>query len=340
MIRQNTAAVRLELSATAERHPATKADALPRDFLREDHGGILDSVRLLGQPSLAKYTRFVQEKTVNGAGIDRGGLVAEWRAAKDYYQELEETESGIADEIEIRELDPALTPLVEEAMVDPRFTYAFKTFETRFEMVELDRLVLFQTNVTQQGADRLKEQLPAEPDPAALLRFCLPAVVPEPPVKMRQVGSSRFVFTCESTDFRRHDPVLLRPDQIDDYQSFGPISGVVGLVVGFSSNFLTGVRQGDDGRVLLKNGYHRAYAMRDMGITHAPCIIQTVTSRDELSLAVSSKVAQNLDFYFASARPPMLRDFFDPRIRKVFQIYKTLKMIEIEFDVSEYYVGA
>ena len=97
---------------------------------------------------------------------------------------------------------------------------------------------------------------------------------------------------------------------------------------------------GDDGRLLLKNGYHRAYAMRDIGITHAPCIVQTVASRDELGIAVNSDVARDLDFYFASARPPILKDFFDPKIRRIHQVYKTLKMIEIEFEVREHDVGA
>ncbi len=134
--------------------------------------------------------------------------------------------------------------------------------------------------------------------------------------------------------------MLLRPDQIRDHETPNPISGVVALAVGFGSNFLTAIRQGEDGRVLLHNGYHRAYALRALGITHAPCIIQTVTTPDELGIAVTAKVAQDPDFYFASARPPLLKDFFDPKIRMVHRIYKTLKMIEIEFEVREHYVGA
>lgn len=183
-------------------------------------------------------------------------------------------------------------------------------------MVELDRLVLFQTHITQQGIDRLQARLGSTPDPAALFRFCQPLTEPDIPVKIRRVGAERYVFTCESTDFRPHDPVLLRPDQVRDHETFGPISGVVGLVIGFGSNFFTGVRQGEDGRVVLRNGYHRAYAMRALGITHAPCVIQTVTSHDELGAVVGGKIAQDPDFYFASARPPLLKDLFDPKIFK------------------------
>jgi hypothetical protein len=91
------------------------------------------------------------------------------------------------------------------------------------------------------------------------------------------------------------------------------VARAVGLVVGFSTNFFNVVR--DDKRLLLHNGYHRACALRALGITHVPCVIQTVTRRDELDLIAKDNVAEDPAFYFAACRPPLLKDFFDPRIR-------------------------
>lgn len=326
--------------AVKEEPAAEAAEAAPRDLLRQDHGGILDRVMLLGQPPLKKYLSFVRDQVVDGADFDRGALMAAWRRANEYYQELEESETGICDEIEVRELDPALAPLAAEVAASPRYRKAFDTVAAGFAMVELDKLVLFQTHVIQQGADRLRARLGPNPDPAALFRFCQPSEDHEAPVKIRKVGAERYLFTSESNDLRLHKSVLLRPDQIRDHDSSGPISGVVGLVIGYSSNLLTATRRGEDGRMVLHNGYHRAYTLRSLGITHAPCIVRTATSHDELGIAMGKKVAQDPDFYFATARPPMLKDFFDPKIRKVHQIYKTLKTIEVEFKVREYYVGA
>jgi hypothetical protein len=126
---------------------------------------------------------------------------------------------------------------------------------------------------------------------------------------------------------------LLQPDQIHDYKAFGPIAGVVGLVVGFGSNFLNVIRVGN--RLLLHNGYHRACALRGLGITHAPCIIQTVTRLDELDMTAKGTVVEDPDFYFNTARPPLLKDFFDPQICKVLRIYKRVRTIEVTFEVRD-----
>ena len=64
--------------------------------------------------------------------------------------------------------------------------------------------------------------------------------------------------------------------------------------------------------------------------------MQTVTRRDELTLTVPSRVADTPAFYFKSARPPLLKDFFDPRIRKVVPVRRVKHVIELSFEVKEY----
>ena len=308
------------------------------DDLSVADGEVLDEIRLLGQPPLCDFLAFLDNAVVDGKHMNRAELADEWRTANDYYHELEESEAGYADEIELRPLDPACRSLANDAMADPRYRYTYDTFPTSFMMVELDRLVVFQTHVTRQFTDKLAAQLAPSVEPEALFRFCLPPEAADTPVQTRKIGSERYAFTSESTDFRPHKPVLLRPDQICDHTTFGPMSGVVGLVVGFGSNFFTAIHCND--RLLLHNGYHRAYAMRAMGITHAPCIVQTVTRRDELEVAVKSVVADDPAFYFGSGRPPVLKDFFDPRIAKTFKVHKMLKMIEVSFSVRDFAVRA
>ena len=289
---------------------------------------------LLGQPLLRDYLDFVTEDTVDGATADPAVLANEWRTANDYYHELELREAGIADKVDYQELPPPCAPLVATVTANAGYHRSFDLMPTCFGMVELDRLVVSQRSVNADFIEGLASRLGPAPDLETLFRFCFSLEPPDTPVHIRRVGSRRYVLRSDSNDLRFHEAVLLQPDQVHDYDAFGPVAGIVGLVVGFGSNFLNALRVGN--RLLLNNGYHRACALRTLGITHAPCLIQTISRMDELDLTAKRKVVEDPDFYFNTARPPLLKDFFDPKIGKIWPTYKQVSMVEVTFEVRDY----
>jgi hypothetical protein len=298
-------------------------------------GGVVeDEVWLLGQPPLSKFVEYIEDTAKTGRQQSRSEIVDAWRTANDYYAELERTEAGIADACEICDLDASLQPLADDVMADPRWARGFDLLPTRIAFVELDRLVVSQPHVNLRHAEGLKQALGRAPAPEAVFRFCLPLDRDEASVQVRRAGANRFLFWSRSSDFRFHESVLLDPAQIQDHHAFGPVARVLGLLVGYGSNFLNVIQA--DGRLLLHNGYHRAYALRDAGLTHAPCIVQTVTRRDELNLVASRTVLDDPGFYLKAARPPLLKDFFDPRIRTVLQVPQLARVIELSFQVKEF----
>ena len=288
-------------------------------------------VWLLGQPHLGDYLDFVRAKAIGGDRIPPKRLADEWRAANDYYYELEQREPGAADALECLPLPPALRPLARRLKAHVWFREAFGTLPSRIMMVELDRLIVSQTHIERPFADALCGGLGATPDPEALFRFCLPLDRPHAPVRVQRLSADRYLFTSASTDFRAHPATLLPPDQLARLVGFGPISAAVALPVGFGSNFLSAVRSG--GRAVLQNGYHRAYALRALGITHAPCVVTEVTRKDELKVAAGETVCDDPEFYFAARRPPLLRDYFDPKIRKVLPVVRMETVVEVELNV-------
>lgn len=290
---------------------------------------------LLGQAPLRKYLDFVDDV---GYGSKSGStpLVQEWSAAALWYEELAKREPGIADHLDCRPLDPSLAPLADDIVSSDRFKRTFDRLPARLAMVELARLVVCQNHVTRSFVDRLKQRLGPEPEPAALFGFCLPPRDSQAPVRIRELGSKRYEFRSDSTDFRFHEPVLLKPQQLADYASFGSVASALGLVVGYSSNFMNAVCDDDSGRLLLHNGYHRACALLELGVTHAPCVVQTVTSRDELDLVAKPIVAESPGYFFNAPRPPLLKDFLDPKIRKLLPIRKVSRVIEVSFEVRDY----
>jgi hypothetical protein len=314
-------------------------DAIPQ-WAKEitECDAVEEELWLLGQPPLHHYLNYVESTVIGGSSIPRSELVDEWRNANDHYYDLEISEADAADQIEVLDLPPAMAPMAAAVTKDPCYRRAFDTLPTRFAMVDLERLIVAQSHVNLTHAKRLRAGLSAKPTPEEVFRFCQPLDRKVPPVNVRRVGETRYSFTSESSDFRFREAVLLQPKQIQSGERFGSVAAIVGLVVGFSSNFLTAVQS--DNRLLLHNGHHRAFALLDHGITHAPCIIQTVTRLDELNLVAGRTVQKAPTFYFKAARPPLLKDFLDPKIRKVLRIPRLLQMIEVNFDVQDHAISA
>lgn len=308
------------------------ATRIPR--LRTGGGLIRDEIWLLGQPPLSDYLDFIERLVDGGTAMDKRAVCEAWRAANDYYYELETSEAGIADHVECLDLPDVLNPMAQTLAEHPYFRKTFDCLPVSFAMVELDRLIVFQPHVTLPFVEALQRRLDPRPEVPELFRFCLPLKRSDPPVTIRRMGTRRFVFSSDSSDLRFHEPMLLDSGQVAGYETFGPIGAVVGLVVGYGSNFLNVIRS--DGRMLLHNGYHRAYALRAMGFTHVPCVVQTVTRRDELAVVATQQVVDEPAFFFKAARPPLLKDFFDPKIRIVLPVRRMEKVIEVTFEVRDY----
>ena len=291
---------------------------------------------LLGQPSLEDFLDHVRKAAVGGAEMARRPLVDAWRRANDVYARLEEEEDGIADAIGCAPLPDTMLPLAEALAGSDAFRRTFDRVPTGFAMVELDRIVVSQRRVTRTFVEALAARVTPRPDEAGLFRFCQPLERTDPPVRMRRLSGQRVLFTSDSNDLRFHEAALLQPDRIAGHAAFGPIQGVLGLIVGYGSNFLSAIRSGD--RVVLHNGYHRAVALRAAGFTHAPCIVQDVTRRDELELTAASSVSGDPAFYFRARRPPLLKDFFDPRLSAVLPTKRAERFVEVSFEVKDYTV--
>lgn len=297
-----------------------------------DHGQPIEMVWLLGQPQLQDYLSFHETKVIGGDKIDPRSLTDEWRAANDIYYELEKTEAGLADTIDCRPLDPVLQPLVEELEANPWFRSSFDNLPYSIELVELDKLIASQLHVEIDFSRRIADVLGSNPGPEALFRFCQPLDRDLAPFTVKRLGSNRFQFSSPSSDFREQDARLLRPEELAHLDFSGPVAGFFGVPVGFGSNFMSAIRSGK--RVVLQNGYHRATALRGAGFTHAWIIVEEVTRKDELRLTADGKVAGDPEFFFAGKRPPLLKDFFDPRFAKRMLAKPMECIVEVEVTVK------
>ena len=217
------------------------------------------------------------------------------------FKELQQTEAGWADEPPVGNLPKSLEPLVRQVAADPIFKRSFSAVPGAVGMVELDRLVASQKSVNLTHVERVKEQLGPSPDLEAVFRACLPFDHPTPPYRIGRVATHSFVFASDSNDLRFLESILVRPEQLSDYQSSGPLAGVVGVAVGYGSNFLNAIAC--DRRLVLNNGFHRAYALRALGVTHVPCVVQRLTSRADLEFVGRAAIRRDADVLLRRAPP-------------------------------------
>ena len=291
---------------------------------------------LIGRPKLRDYLHYVRSHAVQPP--DKGALTDEWEAAAQVVRALEREEAGIANDPPRITLGPEYEPLLIEFLKDPLIRHGFNTVPTEVVKVELDRLVVYQKHIDLSFVPRLEAALGPRPSDDLIFRTCLPFDHPKPPVGWSRVKRDQYIFVSPSNDLRFLGAMPMESHHIADYPTHGNLVGVVGIAVGFGSNFMNAIAA--EGRIILNNGSHRAYTLRKLGVTHAPCIVQHAGSRAQLDVLAASDVEQDHDLYLSHPRPPMLKDYFDPRLHRVLEVHRRLRQIRVRFEVEENYVPA
>lgn len=290
-----------------------------------------DHLFLVGRPPLAEFIGAVKAQT-NCDAAQANVLAEEWRKANDRVRSLEQSQPQAADNHALQAVPSALEARVKTLLESPHIKNAYGVVPFSVAMVELDKLVVFQKHINLVFVEAIKQKLGNDPDEQAILDLCIPAE-PEPvAMNAARVSPSSFAFTSPSADIRVLDSTLLRPEQINDYATNGSLLSTLGLMVGAGANCLNAFQV--NGRLVLNNGSHRAYALRSMGITHAPCLVQHITRQDELEILGTPEFMSNPNGYINAPRPSMLKDYFNQELIKVLPVQRKQRQIRINYTIE------
>lgn len=288
-------------------------------------------VFLLGRPPLSEYIGVV--KAQHGFNNKQIADHADyWRTASVRVNELQTSESGIADNPKYQDLPESMTALAERALSDPIFEQAFNVVKPVVRMVELDTLVTFQKHVNLDFIEDIKKQLGKNPSDEELFKLCIPVDHPLPPIASARVDGDAFMFVSPSADIRVLEANLLSPEQIPEIVSSGPVAATLGLTVGTGANCLTGLFI--NGRMVLNNGSHRAYALKALGYTHAPAIVLQVTSHEEMEMLAPEQFMSDPAAYLETPRPSILKDYFDENLRTILHVPKKNRQVKISYKIE------
>jgi hypothetical protein len=294
---------------------------------------------LVGHPPVTEFIGFVTTQTLEGRDGDhavQSALMDAWRNGNDHLLALEEQEGGYADGVELSELPEKLKQLAAEALTDPGLQRNYALTPISIEWIELDRLVIFQKQINLAFVDQLVAQLVEDPDAKRIFDFALPYKQRnDPPVAFGQQADGTWIFKSISNDFRILNAELLEPGQIAGLDAGGVPVKVVALSVGYGSNYLTALSV--EGRLVLTNGSHRAYALRAAGQTHAPCLVQHVSRRDELRVLVGDNHAlvTQSETFLETTRPPLFKDYFDEQLRMIVNVPSSIRQVQVGFNLGQ-----
>ena len=245
-------------------------------------GSVLEPwIFLLGRPPIEEYLGFlVQASSSND--IDLTGPAARWRTAAQVLDDLGRSEAGAADGQAVSPLPAELQEKAARYLSDPAVTASYLACPPELGILSLDELVVFQRQINMRYAAELQALIGdwKETD-EQLFDFCLAVNQPQPAINGMQVSANTFVFSSVSTDARFLGVRLLDASRVTAPAPSGRAHTAVVLFVGYSVNALSVANV--NGRLILNNGSHRAYALRSAGITRVPALVQAITREDQLS---------------------------------------------------------
>lgn len=295
-------------------------------------GAPTEELCLMGPRHLSAHLRLIERSAAAGGLSGPAELADFWRAAAAVYRQLDVAESGAADDPDIKALPPSIDRHVDKLMAQPVFRNTFDTVPVAFGMVELDKMIVSQYTITRSIVERLRARHALRPTLKQLAEICLPLEPRDDECRLAYRDDGEFVYVSGAHDMRFLGATLIAPADIKGLTVQGHARAVIALSLGFSTNVLNVVRLGN--RVVLNNGHHRAHALRAMGLTHVPCVIQVCGSYEELREAASSEIYDNSDLYYESPRPPLLRDFDRPDLACALPSARLQRQVRVRFKVE------
>ena len=287
---------------------------------------------LLGTPPIREFMEVLRARRLNGTCAQEDELAHEWRRAAHYIRELEAAEGGCVENAALISLPAEMEGFARRELEDPCVERSLGLLPYRWALVDLDQLVVHQRSVDLTFIESLKAAFPKSPTDEELFRFAAGRLRQAPDVRVTRTSENVYTFSSASSDLRFLDIALLDPQTVHGYHAPGHAAAVVGVFVGFGANFLCALRM--QGRLILSNGTHRAHMLYELGIRRVPCLVREVSCDDDLDLIGATDVKQNLQVYLRARRPPRLKDFFDPQLRKIIPVAAASRLVHVQVNTQ------
>ena len=275
-----------------------------------------------------KVSELVKNKCIDEELSNSGEIFRTWQDATESLRQIEKDESGAADDCEISEINSGLIDAIQN---NPTIKNTFSGQVLDFGMVEIDNIIAPQRQVLLDYVDVLTKKIPKNMSENDLLKYCLIPEQQVPKPRYSRKGSNSWYFSSPSRDFRflgGHVKKELTREDIESTKVGGFPTHAIMLFVGYGVGCMGATAA--NGRVILTNGFHRAYALRSKGIKKIPLLLKKIGNAD---LDFPSEI-QGLkkDYLLKHPRPIMVKDFFNDDLVRVFKRKQTTTILNVKCD--------
>ena len=304
--------------------------------------GCDEVLHLMGSTNLAEFLDYACENadpSVQGSGAVSGNsqmdLAEAWRDAAMTYEGLMQTEAYPTEALDVYPLPDSMRAHCEQFLARPQVQREFNRVPVAFGMVPLAHLIAAQDRLNVGTVTSVGIGTGAISD-ASLIQICLPLDAPHHTLEVLHKDTDSVTFAADNHDIRFLRPQLLS-GLVENMSNRGHVQRTLALPVGFSINVLNVVRF--QNRLILNNGYHRAFALWRRGVTHVPAVIQVCRHWEDVGLVGSSEIYENGALYIDRQRPPLLKDFVNRNLCMTFAVRRQRKYLRIRFQVETGYLA-
>jgi len=252
-------------------------------------------------------------------------IVERWRGASRRMQELAQSDAGAPGRATTQDSPANVAARIAEIQADPLFQASFSQVPSEIKIVSIDELVAPQRDVNLDYVTELQARLTGR-SMEQLVEFCLaPRAVP--PIQEMQTAQNQITFTSPSLDLRFIGgvPKAISEDDIRADYFGGQPARVITLLVGFGAAPINVWAAA--GRLILNNGFHRTFALRNSGITHMPVVVQHAANPDiefpDQILGLSRA------YLLQNPRPVLVKDFFDDALTVELRFKPRVKTVKV-----------
>src|SRR5437588_2967267 len=286
----------------------------------------------------AEVLQYVRTQTLSEELSRLSEIFSAWQHVQPRVADLIGREAGIADKIQTTEIPTQYKPKLDAIATDNLFQRTFSHLPVSFGVVEIDKLVAAQRVVNLDYVNRLIARFPKEPDLDELLDICVSPKREMEPIQHLEVAPNTHVFSSPNSDIRFLGAFLkqLTTEDLNHAVLGGVPAAAVIAFVGYGGAPVNVLQSGP--RIVLNNGVHRVYALRSIGVTEIPVVIQHVGNPQ---LEFPPQVAGLPKEYLLDVpRPVLMKDFFEEGFTISLKVRDRIKMVTVGIVLNQYDIPA